>query len=313
MEFSSTLSALEPVAMTIGNFDGVHRGHWRLMEELRAEARKLGCKPVVVTFSPHTLMVVRPDIGFSYLTTLEEKLALLKRYGAIADSVVIHFTREVADMSANAFLDSLREHWEVKALVVGENFSLGHNRIGDVTFLREYGQRHDIRVRAIALEASDTTRINSTSIRELVRVGRVKEANEMLGHAEVICDTVRHGDKRGRLLGFPTANLIPEPHKLLPANGIYATRVWLQDIGDGGFDVASPVYKGAASIGVRPTFGGKDRIVEVYLLDVERDLYDQRITIEFIERLRDEERFDDIEELKAQMAVDVEQVRQRLV
>lgn len=312
MEYRTTIAANEPIAITIGNFDGVHLGHQRLMHEVSKTAQALNCKAVLMTFSPHTLMVVRPDLDVRYLTTLEEKLALAKSYGGITDSIVINFTAAVAAMSATEFMDNLRERFSLKALVVGVNFSLGHQRKGDVAFLEQYGQQHGIVVHAIPLEEAERTRISSTRIRALVSEGRVTEANELLGHPVTVCDVVRHGDQRGRLLGFPTANLIPEAHKLLPANGVYAVRASMQDSIASDVESTSTVYKGVANIGIRPTFNGKERIVEVYLLDVAPDLYDQHLTVDFIARLRNEQRFAGIDALKAQIQSDVQQAREIL-
>ncbi len=313
MEYATTIAANEPIAITIGNFDGVHKGHQHLMRELRMTAQKLNSKPVLVTFSPHTLIVVRPDIDVRYLTTLEEKLALAKNYGSIADSIVINFTPEVAAMSAAEFMDSLSTHFAVKGMVVGTDFSLGHNRMGNISFLEQYGQQHGILVRPIPLEEVERTRISSTRIRALVSEGQIAEANELLGHPLTLSDIVRRGEQRGRRLGFPTANLIPEAHKLLPADGVYAVRVSIppdSTISDGASP--SPVYNGVVNIGVRPTFNGTERIVEVHLLDIQPDLYEKRITIDFIARLRSEQRFSGIEALKSQIAADVRQARQIL-
>ena len=354
MEYVTTLTGNEPIAITIGNFDGVHRGHQRLMHELRVLARALNCKPVLVTFSPHTLLVVRPNIQLECLTTLEEKLALTQYYGGIDDSIVIHFTPEVAALSATGFMDRLRADFSLRAMVVGEDFSLGHNRMGDITFLQQYGKEHDILVQPISLEASERVRISSTRIRTFVMEGKIAEANELLGHPAIVSGTVVKGDQRGRQLGYPTANLATDPHKLLPANGIYAVRVGVEERGGGHermgdrevrpetvirSDEVSDIpvytdsdangtnagqqtsllrmlyqheYNGAASVGVRPMFDGKTRLVEVYLLDADLDLYGQTISLDFIERLRDEERFASIEALKAQMAADVQRVRQIL-
>ncbi|HAE83233.1 MAG TPA: hypothetical protein DCK85_07575 [Ktedonobacter sp.] len=311
MQYVTTLTANQPIAITIGNFDGVHKGHQRLMHELRKTAQELNCTPVLVTFSPHTLMIVRPDIDVRYLTTLEEKLALTTKYGDIADSIIITFTQAVAAMSASEFMQDLTAHFTIKALVIGTDFSLGHNRMGNITFLQQYGQENGIVVRPIPLAEVERTRISSTRIRALVSEGKISEANELLGHPVTLSDSVRHGAHRGRLLGFPTANLIPEAHKLLPANGVYAVRVSTNDpLSDGA--TASRVYNGVVNIGVRPTFNEKERIVEVHLLDVQPDLYDKRITIEFIARLRDEQRFATIDALKSQIAADVQQARQVL-
>jgi riboflavin kinase/FMN adenylyltransferase len=314
MKFDTTLSENEPIAITIGNFDGIHKGHQHLMQELRETAAELNCKPVLVTFSPHTLMVVRPEIDVQVLTTLEEKLALAKRYGGIDESQVIHFTPEVMAMSASDFLDAIGAHFPIQALVVGENFSLGHNRMGNVAFLEEYGQQRGIVIRAIPLEADTQTRISSTRIRALVNDGRVGEANELLGHPVTMSGVVVHGDHRGRLLGFPTANLMPPAHKLIPANGVYAVRVSVpeEESTTGDSSTGSHVYTGVANVGIRPTFNGKERIVEVHLLDVNPDLYNIRITIDFIEHLRSEQRFPGIDALKAQIATDAQQARQIL-
>ncbi|HET8912921.1 MAG TPA: bifunctional riboflavin kinase/FAD synthetase [Ktedonobacteraceae bacterium] len=312
MEYQTTLSSNEPVAITIGNFDGVHRGHQRLMQELRNTAQELGATPVLVTFSPHTLLVVRPDVQLQFLTTLDEKLALTDRYGKIEKSIVIPFNRDVADMSATAFLDDLRQRFNLKAMVIGANFSLGHNRKGNIAFLEQYGSEHGIKVVPISLEEAEQSKISSTRIRTLVQEGQVAEANELLGHPLTFQGTVVHGDERGRQLGFPTANLIPDPHKLLPAYGVYAAYVHLQPTPGSDPGPDSPVYKGVVNVGVRPTFNGKTLLVEAYLLDTQLDLYGQVIGLDFIARLRGEERFSGIDALKAQINTDVQQARQIL-
>jgi riboflavin kinase / FMN adenylyltransferase len=312
MEYVTTISANEPIIITIGNFDGIHKGHQHLMHVLRETAEKLNSKPVLLTFSPHTLMVVRPDIDLHYLTTLEEKLALTKKYGGIADSIVINFTPEVAALEAHEFMDDLLRNFTIKGFVVGANFSFGHNRTGDISFLERYSQQHGIAVRTISLEEADRTRISSTRIRALVGEGQVSEANELLGHPVSISEFVRHGDQRGRLLGFPTANLVPETHKLIPANGVYAVQVNTNNIATSDVTGLHPVYNGVANIGVRPTFNGKERIVEAHLFDFQTDLYDKRITVDFIARLRNEQRFASIDALKSQISSDVRQARQIL-
>src|SRR5450759_4131414 len=177
MDFVTTLSGNEPIAITIGNFDGIHRGHQRLLHELGAVAQLSRCKPVMVTFSPHTLLVVKPNVQLDCLTTLEEKLALAKRYGKVADNIVIHFTLEVAALTAEAFLDELRAQFDIQAMVIGNNFSLGHNRMGDVPFLQGYGQERHIRILPVELEAAERARIRSTRIRSLVGEGQIIEAN----------------------------------------------------------------------------------------------------------------------------------------
>jgi riboflavin kinase / FMN adenylyltransferase len=312
MDYVTTLTANDPIAITIGNFDGIHKGHLRLMHELCIMAQRLDAKPVLVTFNPHTLLVVRPDIDLQLLTTLEEKLALTARYGHIPDHIVISFTPQVANLTANNFLEILRENFILRGMVVGADFSLGHNRMGDISFLQQYGQAHTIEVLPIQLEAAEQTRISSTRIRTLVSEGSISEANALLGHPVVASGTVVKGDQRGRLLGFHTANLLPEPHKLLPANGVYAAMARLGKVAERDERLDSPVYNSVVNIGVRPTFGGHKRLVEAHLLDVDLDLYGQRITLDFIARLRDEQRFAGVDALKTQIASDVQQARQIL-
>jgi riboflavin kinase / FMN adenylyltransferase len=305
MDYTTTLTQNDAIVITIGNFDGIHKGHLRLMLELRAMAQRVHAKPVLVTFDPHTLLVVRPDINLQCLTTLEEKLALTYLYGHIPDYIAISFTSQVAQMSANDFLESLRERFLLRGLVVGADFSLGHNRMGNITFLQEYGQKHALEILPIQLEAAEQARISSTRIRTLVRDGQIGEANALLGHPVIASSIVVKGDQRGRLLGFPTANLLSEPHKLLPADGVYAARVHLGNVLQRDERYENPVYNSVVNIGVRPTFGGHKRIVEAHLLDVDLDLYDQRLTIDFVARLRNEQRFASIDALKNQIASDV--------
>ena len=312
MEYTTTVTANEPIAITIGNFDGIHIGHQRLMHELNLMAQTLQSKPVMVTFSPHTLMVVRPEIYVRYLTTLEEKLALAARYGNVPDHIVISFTPDVASMSAEAFMDSLRTNFTIKGLVVGADFSLGRNRMGDVTFLEQYGQTHTIQTRAISLEEAANNRVSSTRIRALVGEGEVISAKKLLGHPVIISGMVKYGDARGRQIGFPTANLLPDPHKLLPADGVYAVRVYVQDGPESDSNRTFTVYNGVVNIGVRPTFHKTEHLVEAHLLDADLDLYGKSITIEFVAHLRSEQRFSGIEALKAQITSDVQEARQIL-
>lgn len=331
MHYSTNLKGTEPIVITIGNFDGIHKGHQELMHETCRLAEKLNSRPVLMTFDPHTLKVVRPNIALQCLTTLEEKLELTRVYGKIEDFIVIQFTREVASMSAIEFMDDLRAHFDLRGLVVGENFSLGHNRMGDVAFLREYGEAHGITLRAMPLEEIADERVSSTRIRGLLNEGNVAEARELLGHTAMFHGIVVKGDQRGRLLGFPTANLIPPVEKLIPANGVYAARVLVAQKPPQSDVTHSPhvyidarmsddetigrwdAYNSAVNIGVRPTFDGQKRLVEAYLLDVEGvDLYDRYMSIHFIARLRSEQRFAGIEALKAQLAEDVRNARRLL-
>lgn len=328
MQYSTTLNGTEPIVITIGNFDGIHKGHQELLHKTSRLAEKLGCHPVLLTFSPHTLKVVRPDIALHCLTTLDEKLELARIYGSIADSIVVEFTPEVAAMSATAFMDDLRTHFNLRGLVVGEDFSLGHKRMGDSVFLQNYGNTYDIAVQTITLKEIEHQRVSSTRIRGLINEGKVEEARELLGHPAILHGQVVKGDQRGRLLGFPTANLIPPAEKLIPANGVYAARALIQKHPAGSDAIHSPcvfigakmdagetpeqwdTYISAINIGVRPTFDGQKLLVEAHLLDVQGlDLYGRCMSIHFITRLRGEQRFAGIEALKAQIAEDVRNTR----
>jgi len=308
-EYQATIQANEPSAITIDNFDGIHLGHHRLLHETCEMAQALHCKPVLVTFSPHTLAVVRPEVEPPHLTTLEEKLALAKYSSGIADSIIIKFTPAVAAMSADAFMDDLRQRFSIHGIVVGADFSLGRNRMGNVQFLKHYGQEHAIKVQSIVLAESDTVRISSTHIRQLLIAGKISAANELLGHPVIVSGIVQHGDKRGRQIGFPTANLRPDAKKLLPANGVYAVYVHIQNAHERDLQLTSPVSKGVVNIGIRPTFNGTEHLVEVHLLDTNLDLYDKLLTIAFIEHLRDEQRFSGIEALKAQIVTDIQKAQ----
>lgn len=269
-------------------------------------AQALHCKPVLVTFSPHTLAVVRPQIELRYLTTLAEKLALAKAYGGISDSIIVTFTPEVAALSAEAFMNGLLQRFSIQGIVIGADFSLGRNRTGDVQFLKQYGQEHALKVHAVTLAEAEAVRISSTRIRALLTEGKISAANELLGHPMIVSGIVQHGDKRGRQIGFPTANLRPDAHKLLPADGVYAAYAHIQNAQESDLQLASTVYKCVVNIGVRPTFNGKEHLVEVHLLDTDLNLYDKLLTVEFIEHLRSEQRFSGIEALKAQIMIDVQ-------
>lgn len=331
MEYSTTFTGTEPIVITIGNFDGIHKGHQALMQEVCTLANQLDSHPVFLTFQPHTLAVVRPEIDLQCLTTLEEKLALACAYGGLQDNIVIEFTPAVAAMSATEFLDNLRAHFHLRGMVVGSNFSLGHNRMGNVAFLQSYGQQHGIEIRTVPLKEFQGQTVTSTHIRGLINAGEVAEARELLGHPMQINGIVTRGDQRGRLLGFPTANIFPPDGKLLPTNGVYAARVFVRKNLEQSDAVHSPcvyidakmnqsktmtpwdVSISAVNIGVRPTFGGQTRLVEAHLVDEEGlELYDQCMSIHFIARIRNEQRFSGIEALKAQIAEDVRSVRQIL-
>jgi riboflavin kinase/FMN adenylyltransferase len=292
---------LGPSHATIGSFDGIHRGHQALLKPLIAGARAAGAASVLVTFEPHPRCLIDPDHCPPLLTTLEEKTWLLDQLG-LDHVVVIPFTPRIAALSAATFMERLLRGIELRRIVVGENHRFGHGRRGDPALLRRLGARHGFTVEIAPTMLRGGELISSSRIRRLVLLGQVRAAAQLLGRDYVIRSTVEHGAKRGRQLGFPTANLLIARNKLLPANGIYAARADLEDV----------TYAGALSVGFRPTFGGSTVTVEVFILDFDADIYGRLLTVWFVQRLRGERRFATVPALQKQMARDVERARRIL-
>lgn len=291
-----------PSHATMGTFDGIHRGHLALLKPLIAGARAAGVASVMVTFDPHPRCVLDPDHCPPNLTTLDEKTWLLDQLG-LDHIVVIPFTPQVAALSAPVFMERLLRGIEVRRFVIGENHRFGHGRRGDSGFLRKFGARHGFSVEVAPTVLRGREPVSSSRIRRLVLLGQVRAAAQLLGRDYFVRATVEHGAKRGRQLGFPTANLRIAPNKLLPANGIYAARVDLED----------RTYAGALSVGLRPTFGGTTVTFEVFILDFDADIYDRLVTVWVVQRLRGEKRFASVPSLQQQMARDVENARRILV
>jgi riboflavin kinase / FMN adenylyltransferase len=292
---------LGPSYATIGTFDGIHRGHQAILKPLIAGAHAAGAASVLVTFEPHPRCILDPDHCPPNLTTLDEKTWLLDRLG-LDHVVVIPFTPQVAALSAAAFMQRLLRGIDLRHIVVGENHRFGHGQRGDSAFLRRLGARHDFSVEVTPTLKRGRAPISSSRIRRLVLLGQVRAAAQLLGRDYFMRSAVEHGVQRGRQLGFPTANLRIAPNKLLPATGIYAVRV----------DIEDTIYSGALSLGFRPTFGGNTLTVEVFVLDFEGDLYDKLLTVWFVQRLRAEKRFASVASLQQQMARDVENTRRIL-
>jgi riboflavin kinase/FMN adenylyltransferase len=290
-----------PSHATIGTFDGVHRGHQALLKPLIAGARSAGAASVLVTFEPHPRCVLDPDHCPPNLTTLDEKTWLLDQLG-LDHVVVIPFTPQIAALSAAAFMRRLLRGMEIRRMVVGEHHRFGHGQRGDSALLRRLGRGHSFTVDVVPTLRRGGEPISSSRIRRLVLLGQVRAAAQLLGRDYFIRSTVEHGAKRGRQLGFPTANLRIAPNKLIPPNAIYASRV----------DIDGQAYGGATSIGFRPTFGGNTLTVESFVLDFDGDLYDKLITVWFVQRLRAEKRFATVPALQQQMARDVETARRIL-
>jgi riboflavin kinase/FMN adenylyltransferase len=290
-----------PLSIAIGVFDGVHIGHQALIRQTAAGAKRQGGRPLAATFDPLPIEALAPGAPPSALSDVEDRVRLLHAAGA-SDVVVFHFTREFAAMAADEFVRRLASAGEVREIFVGDDFQFGHERGGDARSLAAAGVRHGFEVVVTAPVKLDGEVVSSTRIRNALLAGDVERATRLLGRPYGVRGTVVHGDKRGRALGFPTLNLAVPPDRLLPRDGIYAMWATLN-----GRRVAA-----AASLGVRPTFGGGDRLLEAYLLDWSGDAYGDVVEAAFVKRLRDELRFASAAELSAQIARDVEDTRAAL-
>ena len=305
MSIEEDLSHFEPdrdSTITIGVFDGVHRGHRHLIGRLVQEARSAGTLAGVLTFKNHPITVLRPSVEVRFLTDLEERVRLLKELGV--DFVVpVGFDRELASLSSRDFLLHLYHKLRMRRLVVGPDFAMGRDRDGTLDTLPAIGESIGFAVEAVDLMTDSVGVVKSTTIRNSIVEGDVSRAARLLGRNFSINGTVGHGEERGRELGFPTANIELAPGFIFPGDGIYAAWAHLQ----------SGKYMAATSIGVRPTFDdGENRTIEAYLLDFSDDIYGQPLRLEFVRRLRGEEKFDSIQALLDQMDEDVRRTREIL-
>jgi len=296
--------------VTIGVFDGVHRGHQGMVRRAVEMARRLNLPAVVVTFDPHPDEVVRPGTQTPRLTTPRYRGELLAELGV--DAVcTLPFTLEFSKMSPDEFVQSvLVDRLKVAGLVVGENFRFGHKAAGDVETLRELGEKYDFVAEGVPLVSNGET-ISSTLIRQRLAAGDVEGAAEALGRPHRVEGVVVRGFQRGRALGVPTANVEPPERTAIPADGVYAG--WLQCIEVAGIPPAYPGerWPAAISVGTNPTFAGVERTVEAHALDRDDlDLYGAHVAVDFGHRLRDNLRFDSVEALIEQMRRDIERTRE---
>ena len=292
-----------PAVLTIGNFDGVHRGHQQLLRLVRARGLELGLPAVVMTFEPHTRAVVRPDAPLALLTQLPEKLAQFAALD-VDQAVVIPFTPALTQWDARQFLTWVRETLPFVELWVGPDFALGHHRTGNTDVLAALGEELGFVLRLLPHVLIDGAPVSSTLVRQALAAGETRQATKMLGRYPLVSGVVVSGAKRGRQLGFPTANLAPPPQQALPADGIYATLTTRKRTGQ--------VLQSVTSIGTRPTFGPGERLVEVYLLDFASDIYGEQLAVQFVDFLRPQEAYTGAEALIAQMYLDVARAREIL-
>ena len=285
--------------LALGNFDGVHRGHRKILERVRRVAGEHGAASVAMTFDPHPPRVVRPDKAPPLLMTKEQKLEALADAG-LHGAAIVRFTPELSRWDPETFVRTVLVDWlRVSEVWVGANFLFGHDRAGNFSMLRTLGARYGFKAEKIDPVRYKDFVVSSTRIRRLVGEGRVDEAGALLGHQYYIDGTVMRGDARGRTIGFPTANLCSE-NELLPPLGVYATTA----------RIAGVVHPSVTNVGTRPTVDSSGRVViETHVFNVDRDLYDVTIRVGFVQRLRDERAFESLDQLKAQITADCARAR----
>ncbi|HEY8551694.1 MAG TPA: bifunctional riboflavin kinase/FAD synthetase [Vicinamibacterales bacterium] len=285
--------------VALGNFDGLHRGHQKIVERVCRQAREQACTPVVMTFDPHPPRIVRPDKAPPLLMTNEQKVEALGREG-IEGVAFVRFTRELSQWEPETFVRLVIAEWLHPAEVwVGANFLFGRDRSGNFSLLRTLGVRYGFRAEKIDPVRYREFVVSSTRIRRLISEGRVDEAGALLGHYHFIDGRVARGAGRGRQIGFPTANIETE-NELLPPQGVYATTLTYR----------RQVYRSVTNIGVRPTFGtGGDPVIETHIFGLDEDLYGATVRLAFVQRMRPERAFPDVDALVAQIRADTEQAQ----
>ncbi len=282
-------------AISIGVFDGVHKGHLALVNKMLSEGNTRGLSGGVVTFYPHPVAVIRPDIEFTYLTSLQNRIELLQTVGVEFVSV-LEFDEQLQRVSAKTFCEMLVEEAQMELLVVGEDFKLGRNGEGDIKILENIGLELGFEVISVPLVQESTSKVSSTRIREALNSGSMEEVGSLMGHRYQLDGTVILGDQRGRTIGFPTLNVDIEKDRLIPPNGVYITETFIKN----------EKYESVTNIGSRPTFtiDSKNHL-ETHLLDFNEDVYGEHATVEFISRLRNERKFNSGDELVQQIKNDV--------
>lgn len=306
--------------LTIGVFDGVHRGHAELISRAVKAGRARGVPVVLMTFDPHPMEVVFPGSHPAQLTTLTRRAELAEELG-VDVFLVMPFTADFMKLTPDRYIHELLvERLHVVEVVVGENFTFGKKAAGNVTTLRKAGERFGFAVEAVSLVAdhhqSETVTFSSTYIRSCVDAGDVVAAAEALGRPHRVEGVVVRGDGRGRGLGYPTANVAPPMHSAIPADGVYAawfTVLGHQSSGTGGPGTGTVVpgerYSAAVSVGTNPTFSGRTRTVEAFVLDTSADLYGQHVAVDFVARIRGQKKFASVDDLITAMGKDTEKAR----
>ncbi|REE01279.1 bifunctional riboflavin kinase/FAD synthetase [Marinoscillum furvescens] len=293
-----TFEAPGYAVVTSGTFDGVHVGHQKILRKIAKTARAKGGKSIVLTFWPHPRFVLQKGEGLKLITTFEEKAALIAGSG-IDYLVKIPFTKEFSELTSDEFVRKIVVgKLNTKKLVIGYDHRFGKNREGGFEYLKANAGEYGFEVEEISRQDIEDVGVSSTRIREALAAGAIHVANDFLGRPYELSGFVKEGDRIGRSIGFPTANIqVPEAYKLIPADGAYAVQVLL----DG------RKFQGMLNIGQRPTVSGEERRIEVNIFDFDADIYNKRLTIRFIKLLRKEQKFASIDELKQQLSIDKRQ------
>jgi len=301
MEIEQELASITPqgeTLLTIGVFDGVHGGHRHLLGRLQQRAAERNLLSGVVTFNPHPQSLLHPDDQLPWLSSLDDRVAILRQLG-MNIVAVLTFTPKLARLSARDFMSMLKKYLRMRGIVVGPDFTLGRGGEGNISLLRILGDEMNFTVEVIPPYTINGEIVSSTLIRQALIKGDMRRVEKLMGRNFYLAGKVITSDKRGRLLGFPTANLDLKPQQALPNNGIYATIT----------QIDGKRFPSATNIGTRPTFGEGKKMIETHLLDYKGNLYGKEIRVEFMQKLRDEQRFSSSEELKIQIEKDVREVK----
>lgn len=291
--------------VTIGTFDGVHLGHQAIFRKMAEDAREIGGETIVVTFHPHPRLVLNIDSSnLRFITSQEKKMQILEKIG-IDNVIIINFTREFSRTNSETFIkDYIVEKLRPVRLVIGYDHHFGKNRMGDFKLLYDLSRKYNFKVERIAAQDVENIAVSSTKIRKALDSGDVKKANKLLGYEYTICGIVVHGNELGRKIGFPTANIsTSDQYKLITVCGVYACHIEYKD----------RKLEGMGNIGYRPTVSGNDSLtIEVNIFDFDEMIYGEEICISFVDRIRNEEKFENLEALRKQLLIDREQVKKIL-
>ena len=291
------LPAFNKAVVTIGTFDGVHLGHQKIIQQLKEEALSIGGESVLITFHPHPRHILHPDLNLPELTTLEERIQLLRKYG-IDNLVVVPFTETFASFSAEKFIQEfLVDKFHPNKIIIGYDHKFGNKREGDFHLLEKWSRHFQYDVKEIDEQLIQESIISSTKIRTALLNAEIEKANQFLGHPYSFTGKIVLNNQTGRSIGFPTANLeISEKNKLIPANGVYTVTAELEGGGH--------TLKGMMNIGMRPTVNGQSRAIEVHLFDFDQDIYDRHLTVWMHHYLRAEQKFSGLPALQEQLYID---------